>query len=437
MDLTSLTSRHTRVRGLITVGVVGLAIVIGLTLWWRAQASDIVDQAVAAHKAGKCKETLAALDRQHIGHRIASVGLLDDTREREACRKLIEAMRQERPTAAAELLDEYLHQENARWPGAGTKRAELLLSISPPSGGVTELLDEALKQLERTAKAEPGEEAAIRELLNRYADDVRQLLGSKVNPCDSVELYDWLRFAPMKQDAVTEPIAATKDLGDDFLLDCARRRVKEAEKDPYAQLGLEEAQQTYADLLKRYPDGNVAATARKEHYDVGSRIQRRDALESLESDSYCADPTPYRAAPAYRRHGTNKFWLIQEDRDYSDARQPHVGYTSDIDKVSLVICVSGPKRGARQQTCSYEPGKDGIRGYPNEVTFYAPKYTARAYSLRTGKLVSKFTKQLHGNPCPNKVHYATLGEYDFGPPGEIESEVSASEYRGMFDSLLH
>ncbi|MFC4628080.1 hypothetical protein ACFO6V_07540 [Promicromonospora alba] len=383
---------------IVATSVVVLLATTGLVL--RTEAQRLVDDAGRSHAAGNCTTASATLYRLHPWHSVvARTTVLDGRAELEACGVLLDALAQGEPATAAVRLQTYLDHPSAAWEGAGPERAERLLAAGSLSAG--------FEQLHTTLSSAPDQSGAVRKVVETFLAD----LGDGKSPCEVLETDEWVHDRKDDPPELAEPIAAVADEVPERVLACAREQAKADQ--------LTEASATYEQFLDRFGDHKKVRTARNEQYDVGTAIQRAEALAALTGNSYCEDPVPYRGAPAYAGSDPHKAWWfgIPESRTL-----PSGWEARDIDEAELVVCLHDAGRGSYQATCQYT-AEDALL----TARFHAWKFRITAYSLRTGKAMERYTTEI-GDPCP---------EFYFFDAGDntptVTSGADDKSFWSMFD----
>lgn len=401
----------------LAVGVAGLVLITFLGLRWDTLTT--VRSAAEAHADGDCAPAIESLEQLGATHRVA-YGSMTATGETDldACRLLVAALDQ-RPDAGAETLKSYLEHPGARWDGAGARRGELLLRAAREAhDDVDTILEAGFAQLTVTLEKTPGQSPHVREVVEGFMSD----LAEDTAACDAKRIDDWVYDRSWHDPQIADPIDEASDDVPGRMLACAQHYVETDER--------EAARKVYRQFLDRFPDHESAEQAADELYKVESAIERLEVEGLLDSDEYCDAPAPYRGAESAKGSGPHKmrmFGLSPGKHGF-----PKSWKATDVDDTVLAVCVDGPKRGSFQQSCYYESpvGLSGI----TKVKFYASKFTIKAYEIKTGKRVAKYTAQI-GDPCPAVLSYRTFGA-DIGPPGKVRSEYTDADVRSMFTRLV-
>lgn len=408
-----------------TTALVVVALVVSVTLM-RASAVQLLDDAEHAHEAGDCGLALEVLEglgpvRRTVHPVVASSA----SAEADACRELRRAEHDTREDAARTYAS-YLEHPHARWDGAAAARGDALLDqaewelseVGPQRmkvgfGTLAVVLGEA---------SDPGHAARARELV---ADFVARVYA---DPCKAMDDHAWVQNGSWDEPEIAEPVVAMKDARGEMVLSCARDH-RRADK-PEAAAAL------YRTYLRDYPRGDLRRAAARELTVAEIEIQSQKVYSALGHGTYCDDPQRSQEALVYRGGGPNRMIVMGLDPEEHDF--PRSWHTSDVDKASLVVCVTGPARGAYQETCEYEDdlleANDSTPGY-QPVRFYASRYTVTAYALRTGEQVASFTSDL-GEPCPASISVDSFGGDLAFAPEIYRSRPTSGEIRAMFTDLV-
>lgn len=399
-------------------GVAGLVMATFLGL--RLDTWLIVQSATEVHADGDCESAIGSLEQLGATHRVA-YGSMTAAGEAdlEACRLLVKALEYE-PGAGAEILESYLNHPSGRWDGAGPKRAELLLAVAGVvDDNVESALKAAFKQLAVSLKETPGQSGNVEKVVTAFVT----ALGGKIDDCRAKQINDWLYDREWDSPEIADPIAAGSGKVPDRMLDCARTRFDADE--------LEESRKVYKQFLAEFPDHRQAGDAADELYKVESTIERLNVEDLLDSEEYCDAPAPWRGAEKYKGNGPHEMWTFGLSADEHEF--PNSWTSEGVKDTVLVVCVDGPERGSFQQSCLYDSPLSpyGV----SAVSFYASKFKIKAYELRTGKRVAKYSKEI-GDPCPSVITYEIYGGIDTGPPDKVESDYSSKDVRSMFRGLM-
>ncbi|MQM26022.1 hypothetical protein [Glycomyces albidus] len=374
-----------------------------LTLgWFRFDAWWISRDAETAHAAGDCERATAVLERFDAVHRVAFGPItLRGEEEREACALLLAAL-DEPPTEAADTVAEYMAHPGAEWDGAGAKRAEFLLDASmTPGEPELSTIEEAFGMLTSTLEEHPDQAGTVRAAVEEFMADL-----AEAPACNGYAVDDWMAGRTWDEPALAEPVAAASDQVPVRMLQCAQDRT-ESEDLPGAGI-------LYREFLAAYPGHELAGEA-------------ADGI--LDSGAYCGDPVAYPGAPEYEGAGPHPMRLVggwtAEGRGFPES---WLGATAD--ETQLVVCVDA-EVGGFQDSCRYGDGSF-------TAVFWAHKFTIKAYELRTGELVSEYTREI-GDPCPDYLDgtYSTVYVYWSGDMLGMASEFTDAEFRGMFADLVN
>lgn len=373
-----------------------------LTLgWFRLDAWWISHDAETAHAAGDCERATSALESFDAVHRVAFGPItLRGEEELEACDLLLTALDQP-PTQAADTIAAYMAHPGAEWDGAGAKRAEFLLDASmTPGEPELSTIEEAFGALSSTLEEHPDQSGTVRSTVEEFMDDL-----TEAPPCNGYMVDDWMAGRTWEEPELAEPVAAASDQVPVRMLGCAQAR---AESEDTMGAGI-----LYREFLSAYPDHELAGDA-------------ADGI--LNSGAYCDNPAAYQGAPAYEGAGPHPMRLIgwsAEDRGF-----PESWLAATADETQLVVCVEA-EVGEYQDSCSYGNGELW-------AVFWVHKFTIRAYELRTGALVTEYTREI-GNPCPDYLDgtYNTISIYISGDTLGMASEYTDADFRGMFADLVN
>jgi hypothetical protein len=401
------------------LAVTAAALVLLTVIGFRWDAWQMVRGAETAHAEGDCVEAAAALDRFDAGHRIAYGGIDDERAAQLAACALLEQARTEGGAAGAATMAEYLDHPAALWDGAGPERAAMLFLAARVGGDPATTLAPGFEQLTETLDTEPGQADAVRSTV----EDLMADLDDDTPACNAVAVDDWISAQTWEAPELTEPIAAAAAAVPLHLLACARA---EATVDD-----LTGAQDAYQRFVVDYPDHAEFQAATDELYAVDSEIEFEHVQGLLTADEYCQAPAPWRDAPAYSGRSPHPMWVIGLDPDAYGVSESWTSGT--VEETEIVVCVDGPKQGRHLETCYYE--NDLSSYFPHQVSFYTARFDVKVFALRTGEQVDSYTVHFDGDPCPQTLYYNSYGYTDFGPPGEIEAEVSDKEVRSVFERL--
>ncbi|MBE1874761.1 hypothetical protein [Myceligenerans pegani] len=413
-------ARRSRGVAVVVASVVVLALVVTVALV-RTSAVRILDDAVGVHETGDCEPALELLDGLGPVRRAAHPDVAASAdREAEACELLATAEDRSRQAAADRYAD-YIAHPRGRWEGAPAARGDALLGqaeldladVSGPKD-MRSAFDTLTVALDEDSDA--GHPDRARQIVADFVDEAYS------EPCRAVDDHHWIQAGDWDHPEITEPIAEKRDARDDVLLECAREHRRADE--------LRAAAAAYREYGRDYPRERGAEAARRGLIAVVTEIERRRAASAVKNGTYCENPRAYRGAPAYRQSGYNRmivFGVSPKKRDF-----PRSWHTRNVEKAALVVCVDGPKRGAYQRTCDYESFPGSFVGSP--VRFYSTQFTVTAYSLRTGKSVARFTRQL-GSPCPARITWWSSSPVST-PPDTYRSRPTSAEIRGMFEGLV-
>lgn len=384
------------------------ALVLLTVGWFRLDAWWIVHDAETAHARGDCAEAEAALGTLDAVHRVAFGPMVRrGDEEGDACALLLAALAEgdESPTAAADTLETYLDHPGALWDGAGVKRGEFLLraaildgipNLSTVESGFTQLAD--------AVEAHPDRSGDVRAAVEGFMAD----LAAASSPCTGYTVDDWLASREWGAKELAEPIAAAAGQVPVRLLGCAQER---AESDA-AAAGI-----LYREFLTAYPGHELAAEA---------------AEGVLASGGYCTDPVAYQGAPAADGPGPHPMRLLggwgSDGRGFPDS-----WIAETADETALVVCVDA-EVGEFQDSCMYRSESSGNTFW---ASFFAHRFTIKAYSLRTGEVVADYAREI-GRACPNRLDgtYSTIYLYSSDTSLTMASEYTDADFRNMFAGLM-
>ncbi|MDA1361042.1 hypothetical protein O1R50_15530 [Glycomyces luteolus] len=387
--------------------VTAAAIVVLTVSWFHLDAWWIARGAETAHAAGDCEAATAAIDTLDAVHRVAfGPVVLRAEEEREACELLLTALdeaRAEAPTDAADAIETYLEHPGARWDGAGPKRAEFLLDAAIlDSHPDLSTVEEAFAQLSATLEEHPGQSGTVEATVERFMADL-----AEAPSCTGHTVDDWLAAQDWDAEELTAPIAAAADQVPVRMLGCAQER---------AGGDAEGAGILFREFLTAYPDHELAGEA-------------ADGI--LASGTYCADPVAYRGAPAADGAGPHPMQLVgawgAEGRGFPDS-----WLATTAAETALVVCVDA-EVGEFQDSCMYRaPSGDTFW-----ATFFAHRFTIKAYSLQTGEVVADYAREI-GNACPNRLDgtYTSIYISVSDTSMTMASEYTDEQFRNMFAGLM-
>lgn len=405
-----------------TAGIVVLALVT--IAWNRYDATAIVEAAEESHQSGDCQTAAESLGRLGAVHRLADgPTTLRGEEALEACELLLEAEDAD-PVTAEGLIETYLDHPGARWDGAGPLRAERLFEVvvDSPESYVTHL-DDAFAQLSASLEDTPDQSERVRGIVEEFLADFPEVAGA----CAAMNIDDWLQEQDWEAPELSEPVAADAPQVPPRIVACARAF--------FEGDNLEGARDAYERFLADYPDHELVPEATDELEEVETAIERENVIALFDQKTYCENPAPYRAAPAYEGDGPHAMQTFGIDPFEYDF--PESWRAVDVDDTVLVLCVEGPERGSLQATCAYDAGASAIQpisGYV-DVDFYATRFEVRAFELRTGERVAAYSAEV-GDPCPDILEYESYGYLDTGPPSEVDSEYSDKDVRDIFSRLM-
>lgn len=390
---------------LLAVGGAGLALLVVLGL--RADAWLMVHRAGNEHTAGDCGSAADILDSFETAHRAAFGAVVVEGEEQLAACRLLNEARAQDPEAGAATVAAYMEHPGALWEGAGPERAGMLFEAARAGGDVAELMRLGFEQLIDTLASDPEASWRVRGAVEALMSD----LAEDTPVCDAAVVDAWLRAQTWEAPSLGEPVAAAADRAPARLLACARER---------ADIGdFAGAQVAYRQFLADHPDHADAPAAADELYDVEYRIEYDTVTALLDQGAYCADPSPWRGAPAYEGEGPHPMRTLGLSAEQYDF--PGSWVADGVDDTVLVACVAGPSRGELQDTCLYGSDSETVL-----LAFYAARFDITVYELRTGEVVEQYRREI-GDPCPDRFYYRYVNA--------VQSEYSAADVRGMFDPV--
>ncbi|MBB5998986.1 hypothetical protein [Streptomonospora salina] len=385
--------------------------------WLRFDTWTVVHYAEDAHAAGECDRAVDSLWSIGPIHGAAYGSAAErGEAERTACERLLTALDAGDAATAATKLGAYLERPDARWDGAGPKRAEFLLDVAMQNDGeefrgdddpALAATEAAFTQLSDTLQDTPGQSGRVRAVTESFIASL-----AETPPCKAKAIDNWMLDQDWQNPELAEPVASEADRVPGRMFDCA---------ESFGVTDPDAAGAAYQAYLKAYPEHESAA----------------DAAEALLSDEqYCEHPAAYPGAPAYKGdgpHAMQTFGIDAAQYGFPDSWQ-----ADGAAETVLVTCVEGPERGSRQETCYYSAGADQplVTQQGNaEVDFFASEFSVTAYSLRTGKPVNDYSEEI-GDPCPPVLEYESSTYLDLGPPSDYDSDYSDADVRGIFDRLM-
>lgn len=397
------------VAGVVVVALV--ALVVGL----RTGTERTVRDAAAAHTAGDCERASRLLMRLGPADRTVHGPLaLRGETDLEACGLLLDAEAEQADgLAAADALAVYMRHPNARWEGAGPRRAELLLDAAYDGVVDQKTLEAGFEQLSTTLEEAPGQAGRVQSVAEGFLAD----LAEEQDHCAVRDVVEWVDGQEWTAPPLAEPVAAASDEVPRRVLGCARTLADADE--------LTRSRHTYEAFLEDFRDDRRAEVASDELYDVITAIQRKHVSNLLNGSRYCGDPRPYRGAEPYRRAGGNPMRVYGID---AATHFPRSWRATSLDDMVLVACVDGPKKGSYQDTCLYE---SDASPWGSEVRFYASRFDVKLYEVRTGRQVAAFSDEF-GEPCPPSILVESYVDF-FVPPESTRSSFTSAELRGMFE----
>ncbi|MEV3939271.1 hypothetical protein AB0K52_25235 [Glycomyces sp. NPDC049804] len=384
------------------------ALVLLTVGWFRLDAWWIVHDAETAHARGDCVEAEAALGTLDAVHRVAFGPIVERGEEEgDACALLLAALAEgeESPAAAAGTIGTYLDHPGALWGGAGVKRGEFLLQAAIRDGDPSlHNVEEGFAQLADTLEAHPDQSDAVRATVEGFMAD----LAEAASPCTGYTVDDWLASREWGAAELAEPIADAADQVPGRLLGCAQERDG---SDPVS------AGILYREFLTAYPDHELAVEA---------------AEGVLASGGYCTNPVAYQGAPAADGPGPHPMRLLggwgSDDRGF-----PESWIAETADETALVVCVDA-ELGEYQDSCMYRSTTTGATRW---ATFFAHRFTIKAYSLRTGEVVADYAREI-GRACPDRLDgsYSTIYISSSDTSLTMASEYTDEDFRNMFADLM-
>ncbi|MFG3340828.1 hypothetical protein [Glycomyces sp. NPDC048151] len=382
--------------------VTAAALVLLTVAWFRLDAWWIAHDAETAHAAGDCEDATAALDQLDAVHRVANgPAVLRGEEAHDACDLLLAAL-DAPPTEAAETMATYLDHPGARWDGAGPKRAEFLLeaALLDANPDLT-AVEDAFTQFTTTLADHPGQSGAVRTTVEGFMTGL-----AEAPPCTGYLVDDWIAAQTWDAEEIAAPIAAAAAEVPLRLLACAEE---------YAEADADSGGVLFREFLTRYPDHERAGEA---------------ADGVLASGTYCANPAAYPAAPDPGGPGPHPMQLAgtwgSEGRGFPDS-----WLATTAAETALVVCVDA-EVGEFQESCQYQR-PDGSTYW---ATFFAHRFTIKAYALQTGELVEDYAREI-GNPCPNTLDgtFNTISFFISDTAMSMASEYTDEQFRNMFAPL--
>lgn len=390
----------------VVAAVMGLAVTGAVLDARRVQAS-----AADAHTAGDCHGAVAALRGIAFWHEAVDP-FVDRRAAREVavCGLLDNALAEQDPGRAAELLSQYLADESALWAGAPERLLDLRIMDARQAvdaglerGDADELASgfATLSEVLAAARDRAGEVAQI---LSDYRERLPQ-----AQPCRAKANVDWFRDREPTGDQVDELASDVDELAPAILLACG---------DALLPTDGHGALDAYQALLERYPDDDLAEQARTGVTNAETAIEGERVRTLLANHSYCTTPAPYRAAPAYAGGPKPHLVLSEGSPEFTDD-VPAQWRAGDYSNATLVLCVTGPTEGDTLRNCNYEGGY--------RVSLKAPRYAVKVYELRTGTVVVDTTVNLASTGCPSVLRWqCTYTNPNCPPPPTVMGTQSDS-----------
>ena len=404
--------------------LVVLAGAVGVAFEGRRIAATAAD----AHERGDCQAATETLDRLGARHRVVDPYLTRRTSGDEAACALLLAAYAQADTdalAAAGTLAEYLRHESGRWGGATALRVDLLLAagedgLDAALDGDQASLAGAFDVLAEALALDPGRAEPVGALLADYLGEL-----PAVDPCQAKANIDWLVDRDASGDELDEAVARARELAPPVILACGDQLL---DSDPPGALAAYEA------LLDGYPDHRLAGDARQGVNAAETLIEEEHVRDLINHSGYCADPSPYRAAPAYRGGGPHPVLTFGPER-FRDA-VPEDWTAEDHTDAVLILCVEGPEDGRVLQTCQYEGGTFAP-GSVVGVDLRAHRYTVEAYELRTGERAFETTVETGSGGCPPVLEWECSAFFpNCPPPLSIRATHSEDQIRSAVQSWV-
>ena len=400
-----------------TAAAIVLASAVGVAVEGRLLEAS----GTRSHQAGDCLEAIPTLERVGARHRIVDPLAARRAEDNlEACRILRGAIVNAKalPEQASDMMARYAEHPAALWPDASVRRVDLLLRAAETEFTLSlrdddiERLAHGVELLTRVLELDSSRVDDVDTVLAAYA---RHLPGAQ--PCDATALFDWIaEHDPL--DGFADRVAA---VAPPIMLDCGERLLPTA---PY------EARDVYQALLDRYPEADVADSARDGLDEAEAAIEAgklRGKFSGTRS-TYCDDPVPYRKAPPYQGSGPHLF-VLGEDPEMPDTHippeyrtndtvlrhsLPHEWYADEPTEATLVLCATSEK-GQLLTVCAYE----GDLYLP----LHRQRIHVRAYEVRTAEIAFELTMEIGNNGCP-RIYYSY-----FDPPTMLYAPTVADQVR--------
>ncbi|MBE1874768.1 hypothetical protein [Myceligenerans pegani] len=279
----------------------------------RVEASRLVDEAETRHTDGDCAGAVAALDELESLPGLVAGDLVDSSRQdRHACAVLLDATVGQ-DTFDPEILEKYVARADARWAHAAVVRADMLLlrdesDYIPDDYFLQGTPEEAFELLTTTLEESPEESESVRGVMEAYlerfsAENARyDRTNIDSSYCTTRDEHLDLLDREWTHPELAEPVAATEDVRDEWLLACADETVgidTLAHVESMAEVGalaggespvdlepLRDARSLYDEYLENHADESAAERARRTRDRIAGIIDtvRENAARAAEHE---------------------------------------------------------------------------------------------------------------------------------------------------------
>jgi len=375
--------------------LVALAVTVPVLLVFgavRFDAAQIESDVADARQAGNCVQAQQTLDGRWVGHRIADAPLYvkgDDTIR--AC--------------------DLIQQADA--------------NLTTALRGDAAALRTGISHLKTVIHDLPGHEIMVGKVLDRFLGKL-----PTEDACDTKTITDWLGHNHRDKTVLDRAVEIVPKIAPKAIVECG--------DDLMGASNWTAARERYQQLLDEYPDDKLVPRAKEGVTKATQAIELANVRQLLTTTSgtlpsYCTNPAPYSAAPAYGATRPNRALIYGTD-DYSN-RLPAEWKATDAADAVLIICAEASQFGAPVATCPYESTLSPL-GY-TDVTFKKILIPVRVFELKTGRVVTDVTVEINGGTCPPVLEYQTTGYVDLGPPSEVYVQPSDPDVHAGFNALIN
>lgn len=358
----------------VTASLITIPVLVGIG-YVRFDAARIEDSITAARADGDCGKAQSALDRIWFGHYVVDGPM---------------AVRSERTARTCARLRD-------------AARALDLVAFRPDAIG----LRSGYQELGAVLTDMPDHDRMVSTVLDGFLGGL-----PSHNPCDIVQVTDWLRQRPATNNLLDRSAEVVPKLAPAALVDCADKR---ADASDWAA-----AKTLYQQLLDQYPGNELAVRARTGITQATQNLELGH-LATL-GNGYCKTPAVYSGAAPYAKGATNPAVIYNTDTyDDSYLKRLPTEWQADKSHAVIVVCISKREAGAAVRTCRY---RETLSGRVRNITFTKMAYPVKAYELRTGNVVFDATVQIGGAACPQNT--TIFGESDHMLVEPDDSDIRAA-----------